>query len=117
MSIEPKPGCSCNDCTNIRDEQIAALRAEVTMLREQRDKWLDNFNRSEQFQNGPTKRAEAAESTLTALTAALAQLEQEIRSRISLGIGAKRPLPTVSDDDLYRWADHLAALRTAAEQK
>ena len=38
--------------------------AELLALRAERDKGLDAFNRSEQFQNGPTKRAEAVEAAL-----------------------------------------------------
>jgi hypothetical protein len=34
----------------------------------QRDKWLAAFNKSEQFQDGPTKRAEALEQRVIALT-------------------------------------------------
>lgn len=40
----------------------------------ERDKWLEAFNRSEQFQSGPTQRAEHAEAQLAALRAALEQL-------------------------------------------
>ena len=53
-------------------------RAEAA--EQERDKWLALFNRSEQFQNGPTKRAEAAEARLTALEAALRDAVQVARN-------------------------------------
>lgn len=43
---------------------VTRLVADLVTAEQERDKWLDNFNRSEQFQNGPTKRAEAAEQAL-----------------------------------------------------
>ena len=41
------------------------------------------------------------------LTDPLTALAAEMRGRISLGIGAKRLLPKVTDEDLYQWADRL----------
>ena len=42
-----------------RDE----LQAELAQVRQERDKWLKAFNESEQFQSGPTARAEQAWKT------------------------------------------------------
>ena len=95
------------------EAEIAALRAEVATLRAERDKWLDNFNKSEQFQNGPTKRAEAAEARLAAQAEALETLEQEMRDRVqsmSEGVSSTYWNPTLTI--IQRWADRLAALRT-----
>ena len=47
--------------------EIARLTAQVETLQAERDKWLKAFNESEQFQNGPTKRADAAEAQVTEL--------------------------------------------------
>lgn len=44
------------------DALVADLTARIQALEAERDKWLGAFNRSEQFQSGPTKRAEAAEA-------------------------------------------------------
>lgn len=46
-------------------------RAEILHLTADRDKWLAHFNRSEQFQNGPTTRAEVAEARVAELEAAI----------------------------------------------
>ena len=47
------------------------LKAELETVITQRDKWLKAFNESEQFQNGPIKRAERAEAQHADLVAAL----------------------------------------------
>ena len=52
-------------------ERREAAEAAKAAAEQERDKWLDLFNRSEQFQNGPTKRAEAAESREQRLREAL----------------------------------------------
>lgn len=59
-------------------QQLNATCAERDALKVERDKWLANFNRSEQFQSGPTKRAEEAEAQLAAGEAARAALRDNI---------------------------------------
>lgn len=54
----------------IASQNAADAAARLNAAEADRDKWMEAFNRSEQFQNGPTKRAEAAESQLAALRAA-----------------------------------------------
>ena len=82
----PHPGAACpEDAMSNRDQEflewelamktMAALERENAALRAERDKWLRAFNESEQFQSGPTKRAEAAESRLAALEEALTALD------------------------------------------
>ena len=44
----------------------------------ERDKWLEAFNKSEQFQNGPTLRAEQAERERDAARALLAECREAI---------------------------------------
>jgi hypothetical protein len=83
-------GCSCpvTEHTTAEDDwiRIASQNAEDATARlkaaeADRDKWLEAFNRSEQFQNGPTKRAEAAESQLAALRAALEPIARREHER------------------------------------
>jgi len=45
--------------------------AQIVTIQQQRHKWLAAFNQSEQFQNGPTKRAEQAEAARDKLLVAL----------------------------------------------
>lgn len=61
----------------LRSEVEARLDAEDRTRRAEaeRDKWVDNFNRSEQFQSGPAKLAEIAEAQLAALVERLRQLQ------------------------------------------
>jgi hypothetical protein len=55
-------------------DRAAKAEADLRQVTAQRDKWLDAFNRSEQFQNGPTKRAEKAETELQAAREEIARL-------------------------------------------
>ena len=56
-------------------ELLREARARIAQMAQERDKWLDLFNRSEQFQSGPTKRAEQAEAQLRAAEARVRELE------------------------------------------
>jgi len=60
-----------------------ALRRQIVALTAERDKWLDAFNRSEQFQTGPTTRAEAAEAERDQLKAELAEQRAELTGTLS----------------------------------
>ena len=64
---EPKStSCDDTDCAYrecMLSAAVAALLAELARMEQERDYWLDKFNKSEQFQQGPLKRAEAAEAT------------------------------------------------------
>ncbi len=57
----------------MREALVALGRVE-----QERDKWLDLFNRSEQFQSGPIKRAEQAEA---ALASAREEASEHYRAR------------------------------------
>lgn len=85
-------------------EQLNVAEASREQAERERGKWLDSFNRSEQFQDGWMKRAEAAESRLAALQSALEGLEQEMRTHVGIG--------WYEHQQVQKWADRLAALRT-----
>lgn len=64
------------------EARAAALQADMVALAKlatqrevERDKWLNAFNQSEQFQSGPTKRAEVAEAALEERNAQLAKMQ------------------------------------------
>lgn len=65
------------ECAVLR-AQLQASEAAREKAERERDKWLDAFNKSEQFQSGPTKRAEQAEAALRASEDARARLEHAL---------------------------------------
>ncbi len=83
---------------------LASTREALTQAQQERDKWLKAFNESEQFQNGPTKRAEAAE-------AALAQQAQEIarvkRYLAGYGLAGRQALTDLFPDTLRPHGEEL----------
>jgi hypothetical protein len=58
---------------DLAEDVLDLLRADEA----ERDKWLDAFNRSEQFQSGPLTRAEQAEARERVLLEALAAILRE----------------------------------------
>lgn len=52
------------------DAKEQGFKKQIARLTTERDKWLDLFNRSEQFQNGPTKRSDALATALKAIVIA-----------------------------------------------
>jgi len=72
--------CACGYQWQVSPEEaVLQLETRVCALVAERDKWLAAFNRSEQFQNGPTKRAEDAEARVKELENRL-QLAEELLS-------------------------------------
>lgn len=81
-------------------DQVAEQAETITRLTAERDKWLDAFNRSEQFQNGPAQRVKELQAERDAFRAALQQIVEVIDG------------PQVTTRDMLRRAEALGQART-----
>lgn len=118
FDIEPIARClhghrrQCPIC--MLEAEVARLTGALESATAQRDKWLGNFNRSEQFQNGPTKKLEA-------LTSALTRLRDEMRmiQMVAGQCSVEGPdnecarMAGAEADRAGKWADKIDALLPA----